>query len=264
MRQTTVQDSKTIRFGSAEFEVGEDVNSLVNLGAMRDIQFEETWDMIKVMSDNAGEVNIGIRNHVAALEGNLMEINLNNLEKIRGGLDNFEVVAGTPVAVEDERIALNSSNSKRLANKNGNNTEVADIVVTNLAGSTTYVRNTDYVIAVDAQGFTTIARVAGGDITSGQEVLVSYEYTPNEAKILKTGGKVVLGDRVARITNTNELGKKFSITIFKSQNANGISIDLPGDEDEDPMMTNIRMEGQVDSTRDAGEQLFEIYDEQGA
>lgn len=262
--QTSVQDSRTIRFGSAKFEVGADLGSLVNLGAMRDIKFEENFDRVKLMSDNAGEINAGIRNHAAAIEGNLMEIDLTKLNTIRGGLDNYSAVAAAPISVLDEVVVLTLTNNKRLINKNGAGTVVTGIVITNSAASVTYVLNTDYTVSVDADGYTVIARIAAGAITSAQSLKVDYTYTPNTAKILASGGKITLSDRVVRITNSNDLGKIFRITIYKSQTSNGITIELPADEDEDPAMTLIRMEGKLDVSRTAGDQLFEIYDEQGA
>src|SRR5690606_5626614 len=83
---TTVQQRNTIRFGSAKFEVGEDIDSLVDLGAMRGVEFEETWDEIQVNSDNAGVIMAGTQNHEAIIRGDLMEINLRNLALLRGGI----------------------------------------------------------------------------------------------------------------------------------------------------------------------------------
>lgn len=102
---TKVQQSNTIRFGSAIFEVGEDEDSLVNLGAMRGIEFEETWDELRVNSDNAGVIVVGMNNQQAAIKGDLMEINLQNLALLRGGIDKIEEVEadteeGTKAAIK--------------------------------------------------------------------------------------------------------------------------------------------------------------------
>ncbi|MFJ5625447.1 hypothetical protein ACIQD3_22720 [Peribacillus loiseleuriae] len=99
---TTVQQRSTIRFGSAKFEVGEDEETLVDLGAMRGIGFEESWDEIKVMSDNAGEISAGIRNHKASIKGDLMEINLKTLAMLRGGIDKLEEIP----AAEGKKAAI--------------------------------------------------------------------------------------------------------------------------------------------------------------
>lgn len=186
MRQTTVQEANTIRFGSAKVEVGETVETLENLGAMKNVVFEETWDKIKVMSDNAGEVTVGIRNHKAAIGGEMMEISLGKLNIIRGGIDKLETVT------------------------EGEGENVVDV-----------------------------------------------------AKRLTSGGLFTLGHRVIKITNTNPAGKEFSITIFKATTEEGLNIQFQPDEGEESAMTPMKMEGSLDTSKAPGEQLFEIYDEQG-
>ena len=126
------------------------------------------------------------------------------------------------------------------------------------------MRNTDYVIAVDASGFTCIARIAGSSVISdGETVKVNYTYTPNASVTLKSGGKTSISDRVVRITNTDENGKKFQITLYKGTVNEGQNIEFPADDGDDPAMPHLKMKGVLDVSRTAGDQLFEIYDEQG-
>src|SRR5690625_647503 len=180
---TKVQQGNTIRFGSAKFEVGEDVDSLVDLGAMRGIEFEETWDELRVESDNAGTIVVGMSNHQATIRGDLMEINLQNLAILRGGIDKIE------------------------------------------------------------------------EIPEGEEQKAAIK--------LLSGGYSTFEPRVVKITNYNDKNEAFSITIFKATSASGINITFPGADDEDPAMTPIEMKGTNDVSRDVGEQLFVIEDEQG-
>lgn len=182
---TTVQNANSIRFGSAKFEVGEDIENLKDLGAMRGIVFEESWDEVRVNSDNAGVIRVGINNHMAAIEGELMELNLETLAEIRGGIDKLETIAADP---EENQLA---------------------------------------------------------------------------AIRLLSGGFSTFQPRVARITNYDDAGRKFRITVFKATPESGLNITFPEADSEDPAMTTIRMSGSLDVSRAAGEQLFEIYDEQG-
>lgn len=260
---TTVQNSNSIRFGSAKFEVGPDINSLVDLGAMRGIVFEESWDEVRVTSDNAGIIRVGINNHTASIEGELMEINLQTLATIRGGIDKFETIAGTPQNVTDEEVSLTGEVQKRLAHKNGDGTVVTSVAAKSEDGATTYVEGTDYVLAVDSAGYTVIARVEGGAITSGGIVKVDYTYTPLSAQKLLSGGLGTFQPRIARITNYDDQDKEFRITVYNSSPENGLNITFPEADSEDPAMTPIRMTGSPDTKRAIGEQLFEIYDEQG-
>lgn len=84
---TSVQQRSSIRFGSAKFEVGETEETMIDLGALNGVEFEESWDEISVMSDNAGKILAGINNHEASIKGDLMEINLTTLAMLRGGID---------------------------------------------------------------------------------------------------------------------------------------------------------------------------------
>lgn len=258
---TTVQKASSIRFGSAKFEVGEDVNSLIDLGAMNGIVFEETWDEMTVTSDNAGVIKTGINNHAAGIEGDLMEINLATLATIRGGIDKFETIAGTPQTVTSESVTLSNQVQKRLLHKNGVGTVVTAVTVKK--GATTLAAGTDFTLAVDSAGFTVISRVEGGGITSGDAVMVNYTYTPLSAQRFLSGGLGTFQPRVARITNYDDAGKEFRITIYKATPESGLNITFPEADAEDPAITPIRMNGTMDSSRAVGEQLFEIYDEQG-
>lgn len=94
MSQTTVKTANKICFGSGKFEISTDGNTWVDVGAMRNIVFSEAFDKVTVMSDNAGVVKEFIKNQVASLSGDLMEIDLTNLNTIRGGIDTYGFANG--------------------------------------------------------------------------------------------------------------------------------------------------------------------------
>ena len=157
-QQTTVQESTAVKWGSCKVEVGATVGALVNVGAVRDVVFEETFDKVTVPTDNAGPLERGIRNHRCAISANWMEINWDNLAKVYSGVHSVTPADTTPVPITDESITLNDRGFHRFAYKNGANTEVASISADNLAASTlTYIRDCDYIVSVDPQGWTGIA-----------------------------------------------------------------------------------------------------------
>jgi hypothetical protein len=262
-RQTTVQDSTTIRFGSAKLEVGPNVGALTDLGAVNGVVFNESWEAVKVMADNAGEVLVGIRNQLATVNFDLMEANLTNLNILRGGIDTYSTTAAAPVNVVGENVTLSGVSSSRLAKKNGAGTIVTAIVVDNAVG-VPYVINVDYVVGVDPAGYTIITRVAAGGIADGETVVVDYTYTPNTSKNLSSGGKFTITPGVMRLTNTNAAGKKFEITLHKAKTVQGIQLTLNSDEAVDPNVVNCSIECTRDEALAAGAQLFSIVDEQGA
>jgi hypothetical protein len=262
MRQTTVQESRAIRFGSGKVEVGDELANMVDLGAMRDVQFEETWEKVRVMSDNAGAVTVGIRNHRAAIQGNLMEINLQNLALLRGGLDDYN----TEGAGTDEKTDTVLSGAWEFGkiilfqHQSYDGTVPTGITVT--GNSTLYTLDDDYTVVQDAVGRWGVLVVSGTNSSEAHHLTIVYTHKVAEKNVLTSGGNTTIAPRIVRITNTNEDDKEFRITIYAAEIENGISIDLPGDEEEDPAMVEIRLEGGVDATRDKGDQLFMIEDEQ--
>jgi hypothetical protein len=267
MPQTSIQQSNTVRFGSGKFEIGDSVGSLVNVGAFRGGKFEETYEKVSVMSDNAGEVYAGIKNHKAILSCELIEVNLDVLAKVNKGLSSVALNTTTPVAITDESVTLNGVVGVRLANKSASGAIVTSVTVTHASGTPTYTRGTDYELIVDSAGYTVIARAGTGSpgIADGQTVLVDYTYTPAANRLYKSGGLVQLTPQVVRFTNTRVSDdKKFEITVFKATAANGIALEFPADDGDDVLRTPISMEGTCLTSRTAGDQLFEILDEQHA
>lgn len=261
--QTTVQDSNQIRFGSAKVEVGAAVDSLVNLGAAQGVKFEENFDVVYLQPDNAPKIQIAIKNHEASVAFSMMEINLANLNTIRGGMYTYATVAGSSTPITGETHTLTGTTGVRLNHKNGAGTVVTAVTVTDASSNAT-VQNTDYVLYVDSEGWTCIARVAESTaISSGEGIIIAYTYTPSASRELSSGGLNSISPRVVRLTNTNSADEKFEITVYSATSEGGIKLDFPADDGEEPMMPEITLKGVVDTTRTTGDQLFKIVDEQG-
>jgi len=264
MGQTTVQKSGAIKLGSALMEVGDSIGSLQNLGAMRGIAVTETFDKIEVESDNAGVIKEYIKNQRVGITGSLIEIDLEMLDEIRGGIDTYAPIAAAPAdPTTDEKVILPDTDLVRLLHKMGDGTEVTAIVVTDQqATPVTFVLNTDYVVGVDSAGYTCLARIVGGDSDDNEEGLVDYQYTPNASKKLTSGGKKTILPKVVRLTNKDQNSKMFRITIYFASIEEGITFEFPSDEAEDVMVAPINLVGKVDVDRTIGDQLYEIIDEQ--
>ena len=261
--QTTVQKQAAVRFGSGKIEVGATTASLVDVGAVKNASFTREFEKVEVMSDNAHRVLVGIKDDAAYIEFDMMETDFTNLTAIMGGLDTLTNVAASPVTVTTEAHTLSGTIAQRLSHKDGDGTEVSAIVVTD-SSSNACTRDTDYVITVDSAGYTCIARSSdtSGNIADGEAVNVAYSYTPNSSVKVTSGGKTAITDKVVRITNTNESSKKLQITMYKCTIESGWTYDFPADNNFDAAMIHIKMKGTLDSTRTAGDQLFEIIDEQ--
>ena len=167
MSQTVVKQARKINFGSGKFEISTNGTSWTNLGAMRGIVFAEIWDKVTVMSDNAGVIKEFIKNHFATLSGNLMEIDLADLNTIRGGIDNYSADVGESESLKSGGLTQLTAIQARVTNTN----EVEEIFritlykATNNKGIELSFQPDDAddpnMIAVEIKGSCDTARTAG-------------------------------------------------------------------------------------------------------
>ena len=264
MAQTTVQNSNTIKFGSGKFEVWNGA-SYVNLGAMNGIVFNETWDQIVIKGDNVGEIKKKTSNHKCSVAGDIIEIDLANLNLIRGGIDIYAPVAGAIVNGASQLIVSGDweyNDFIPFAHQNGDKTI---IVITSVTGATdgALTAETDYFLVKRDDGiYGIIIKDSVAVTVEAQNVTIVYAYTPNASKTLSSGGKTVITPYKLKVTNTNEAGQDFMIEVYKGSGNSGIVLTLQPDDSDAPNIIPIVIEGVLDATKSAGDQLFKITDEQ--
>lgn len=263
MAQTTVQHPETIRFGSGRLEIGKSLDSLVDVGALTGVHFtHDLGDKVTITSDNAGVVLERAGTQTAQVEANLMEINLDTLAVYMGGVSKLETVTGSQQTVTNEEHTLKGTTFIRLNHRNGDGNAVTIDPVKKKGGSAA-VEDTDYIVAIDSDGYTCIARKSGSSvIADGSVVQVSYKYTPAAYKRLSFGGLQQLDAAVARITNYDSLGREFSITVYKATADSGIEIEFQADDADETDVVPITLVGTEDTSRAVGDQLFVIEDHQ--
>lgn len=263
MAQTTVKHPETIRFGSGRLEIGKSLDSLVDVGALTGVHFtHELGDKVIITSDNAGVILERAGTQTAKVEANLMEINLDTLAVYMGGVSKLETVAGSQQTVTNEEHTLKGTTFIRLDHRMGDGNAVTINSVKKKGGSAA-AEDTDYIVALDSDGYTCIARKSGSSvITDGSVVQVSYKYTPAAYKRLSFGGLQQLDAAVARITNYDSLGREFSITVYKATADSGIEIEFQADDADETDVVPITLVGTEDTSRAVGDQLFVIEDHQ--
>lgn len=263
MAQTTVQHPETIRFGSGRLEIGKSLDSLVDVGALTGVHFtHDLGDKVTITSDNAGVILERAGTQTAQVEANLMEINLDTLAVYMGGVSKLETVAGSQQTVTNEEHTLKGTTFIRLDHRMGEGNAVTIDSVKKKSGSAA-VEDTDYVVALDSDGYTCIARKSDSSvITDGSVVQVSYKYTPAAYKRLSFGGLQQLDAAVARIKNFDSLGREFSITVYKATADSGIEIEFQADDADETDVVPITLVGTEDTSRAVGDQLFVIEDHQ--
>lgn len=263
MAQTTVQHPETIRFGSGRLEIGKSLDSLVDVGALTGVHFtHDLGDKVTITSDNAGVILERAGTQTAKVEANLMEINLDTLAVYMGGVSKLETVAGSQQTVTNEEHTLKGTTFIRLDHRMSDGNAVTIDSVKKKGGSAA-VEGKDYVVAIDSDGYTCIARKSDSSvITDGSVVQVSYKYTPAAYKRLSFGGLQQLDAAVARITNYDSLGREFSITVYKATADSGIEIEFQADDADETDVVPITLVGTEDTSRAVGDQLFVIEDHQ--
>lgn len=265
MSQTTVQQSNKVTFGSGKFEVSAyGGGGYINLGAMRNIVFEETWTEKKIMSDNAGVIKTSISDQKASLSGDLMEIDLSNLNLIRGGIDSYDTVAAEEVAAYEQTVLSGAWSFNTFIPLTGQMAAGTLITVTSVTGTTdgalTVAVDYDNVIVNGVSGI--MVKDSATVTTEAQNLVIVYDYTPAASEILSSGGKFTITPIAVKVTNTNEAGEDFIIEIYKAANAAGITLNLQPDEEGDPNVIPIKLTGDLDVAKAAGNQLFIITSEQ--
>lgn len=263
MAQTKVQHPETIRFGSGRLEIGKSLDSLVDVGALTGVHFtHELGDKVTITSDNAGVILERAGTQTAKVEANLMEINLDTLAVYMGGVSKLETVAGSQQTVTNEEHTLKGTTFIRLDHRMGDGNAVTIDSVKKKGGSAA-VKDTDYVVAIDSDGYTCIARKSGSSVIADSSVVqVSYKYTPAAYKRLSFGGLQQLDASVARITNYDSLDREFSITVYKATADSGIEIEFQADDADETDVVPITLVGTEDTSRAVGDQLFVIEDHQ--
>jgi len=262
------QDLKSIRLGHLRVELGRDIGSLVNLGAINNAKGAYEAKTVTIEADNTAEIMEIVDDETFVISGDIVEINETNLDLIAPGLGTITPVAGAPVAVTNETVVLTGTALARLENKNATATEVGSIVVTNAAGAVTYDRATDaaggdYIVTVDPQGYTCIARTADSTITTGATVLVDYSYTPAVSVSMTFGGKTALDYLVARLTHVRKSdGAALSFLCYKVKAEGKWSMPFPAVKGAKAPTSPFKLTAILDHSRTAGDQLMAISNAQ--
>jgi len=266
MSQTAIVDADALRWGSAKVQAAlksDGFGSLQELGAIRNLVISETADKVKTDSDNAGTIATRIKGQMVNVKFDWLEPNMTKWYMLRGHLDSYAVVTTTPVAITDEEVVLTDIDFTRLAFKTASGAVVTGITVTtNAATPVTLTKDTDYTVAVDSEGWTGIARIDGGAITTADTVLVDYTYTPASSLTRSTGGNYTILPVVLRFINTSESGDENQIDIYEATFQFPMTWTFKSDESDDVNVMPVVFEGVNDESRTAGDQLYKETDAQ--
>jgi hypothetical protein len=247
MSQTTIQQEKAIRKGSVRIKIGNDFNSLVDIGAIRDPKMTMMVEQQNIEFDNVNDLRQFAEGDKVQFSFVLAEINLTNLAQFDKGLVNLTNVAGTIVNNHSQVVASGDWAYNKFIPfeyQNGDGSAITPDSVT--AGTNgLLVSETDYFIT-NVNGVRGIIVKDSATVTTlVQTITIVFDYTPNASKKItftKIGTKELI---VCRIENTDADGKVFKIDFEDVTNVVAPAIDFPADDEAEIATMPMTLEGYV-------------------
>jgi len=120
-----------------------------------------------------------------------------------------------------------------------------------------YIKNHHASLAGDLQ------ELSLADLNTLRGGIDVYTSDPGVSETLKTGGLTIINAIQTRVTNTNERAEILRVLIKKATNNKGIVIAFKSDDSDTSNVIPIEILGSNDVSKTPGEQLFEMYNEQG-
>lgn len=262
MNQTTANENKFI-MGSAMIKAGTSLLTLADLGAASGIKISETFEQIKIKFDNAPEKNVGIKNHKVVCEGQLFEIDLDNIAMLRGGIDTVTPEAASLVEDHDMVVASGDWEYSKFIELDKQNGDGTCPTINSVVGSvnTPLVLNTDYFVMQNGAGKWGIYIIDSETVsTENQSITINTDYTPAASRTFTTGGKRTVSARVVQFIHTNDDSETVTFTVYAAKTSEGLTIEFPADDADSLASVPFKMEGELDTSRGVGDQLFSIVD----
>lgn len=226
MAQTQVQKQKAIRFGSGVLNVDG-----INLWLLDNAQLTVAYNVVQLRAHNG---YLPAKKKIDAVEftAELYEVHLDNIEKIdsHGVLSN---TAWSPINVTNEALwdSWSEDVPLKLANKNGDNSEVASISIQKDGSWLTL--DTDYRVYVGDDGYTYILPLSNQTWV----LTADYTYTPNTKKTITFSDlSKLVSYYEAKFINTDENGKEFTLTIPKAYSTENLQLGFVSDDAVDETM----------------------------
>jgi hypothetical protein len=253
MPQTSIQKQSSIRFGSTKLEVGADTLSLVNLGALRGMSFNQKVENVVIPFDNTENIKKFKKGLTASFTFQLAEFDMTTYSIIDDGLVILGTTAGVLVPGAEQVVldgAWSFNSPVIIENQNGDGTV---ITVNSVTGSVDGVlaAGDDYFVGLDGQGNSVVTIVDGTNATTeAQDLTIDYDYTPNASKDVTFNDFGTKVEKVARITNTDENGKRFIVDLSNVTNITPTTVPFLADEADDVSTVEIELEGTIVSITD--------------
>ena len=279
--QTTVKDYVYIP-DSAKVELSTDLSSWSDIGVVQgDITNVYQYEMNEVQSANGGALFRSIKN--MRIEGNfvLMNLNLDNITTLSGGIFTKIVTTATPITTSPDQVIASGATELKPINlapltSSSDSTPLKASAVptlTSVIGSVdgALVANDDYTIIEDDNsysGYSIIFNTAGAILTTmAQTFTIDYASVTPVSNTTITAGESVqkLTARGLRFTHTDENGLARALTLYAVDiDPGGFQFNFKSALAENTEEMPIAYTARLDTSRSNGDQLFNFSVDEGA
>jgi len=269
---TSVQHENQILMGSAKVEAS--VNgggAWVDIGLAKGVYMNEQIVFSKVQADNAPACKRRVSSHTVDVGFTLIELHLDTIDKLRGAeLDTVTAVAAAEVLDAVQVVSSGNwlyNNFIEFTYQMGDGTcPSIDSVTGGTDNALTVV--TDYDTVKNGAGkWGIIVKDSTAVTTETQTLTIQTDYTPAASNTFSTGGLTQIEDIDLKLTNTEYIStveKTKYLWIYKAYLNSGLEMAFKSSVDEDQAMeVPFKFEGELDTGRTAGDQLF-IYSDNAA
>ncbi len=250
-----------------EVSVGDDTASLASVGVLDgDSEIAVTYDLVEYLGSQGADVISYTKNHVADMNFNMIQHDLEKIEEIMGGLATVTVSNGAAVTGATQTIAAGWTAEKAYLIE-GQNGDASKPTINSVTASSSGVGSVDddYFLSKGADGQWYIILRTDGTNTYGtsESITIDYDYTPAESKTLKFGSSSAeITPKIVQFTLTQD-SKIFRVRVWAAKNENGLTFGFPSAQNDTPANIPVAMKGRIDTSKADGAQLVEIYDEIG-
>jgi len=237
MAQTDIQKSTSIRKGSMKLEIGNTLGSLVDIGAIRDFSWNAQGETSSIEFDNVDPITKFTKGDIFSADFTLCEIDWSNIELMNGGQVSVSTVAGALVSGALFAISETEWEFDKVVQIEGQNDDNTAPTINSVTGSVDGVTS-DYKIVKLPNGKWGISIDTGGALTTeAQDVTVDYDYTPTASKQVSFEATGQLQEKFLRITNVDEFGNDFVITMSGVTNTTTLALNFASDNSADEVAT---------------------------
>lgn len=247
--------------------VGDSIGALTDLGVLKgDATIEITYDKVQVKGSKAEVLVDYAKNMKAAASFELYQLYLPNIQMLLDGLATVTNTAASIVNNHQYVVASGDWAYSQFIPFDEQNGDGSQPTVDSVTGGTdgALVLNTDYFVMKNEQGLWGVYVINSVTVTTeAQTLTIQTDYTPAASKTLKMGdASATMTPKIVQFSKTIAT-KVFRARLWSATNDAGLTLMFNDSAGDEPASMPVTMTGGIDTTRAAGEQLIEVYDEIG-